>query len=49
MIRLGAYNRDTAPLLPYYEHQNKLVSIDGMAPVGVVAAAIDDAMSGPRV
>jgi adenylate kinase len=49
VIRLGAYNRDTAPLLPYYEHQNKLIAIDGMAPVGVVAAAIDDAMSGPRV
>ncbi len=49
VIRLNAYNRDTAPLLPYYEHQNKLIPIDGMAPVGVVAAAIDDAMSGPRV
>ena len=48
-IRLGAYNRDTAPLLPYYEHQNKLLVVDGMAPVGIVAAAIDDAMSGPRV
>lgn len=48
-IRLAAYNRDTAPLLPYYEHQNKLIAIDGMAPVGIVAAAIDDAMSGPRV
>ncbi len=48
-IRLTAYNRDTAPLLPYYEHQNKLVVVDGMSPVGIVAAAIDDAMSGPRV
>ncbi len=47
-IRLAAYNRDTAPLLPYYEHQNKLIEIDGMASVGVVAAAIDEAMSGPR-
>ena len=49
VIRLSAYNRDTAPLLPYYEHQNKLVVVDGMAPVGVVAAGIDEAMSGPRL
>src|SRR5580658_11043790 len=39
--RLVAYNRDTAPLLPYYEAQNKLVTVDGMAPVDSVAAAID--------
>ena len=48
-IRLAAYNRDTAPLLPYYEHQNKLIAVDGMAPVGIVAAEVDDAMSAPRV
>ena len=46
--RLVAYNRDTAPLLPYYQSHNKLVDVDGMAPVGHVAAAIDEAMSGPR-
>ena len=45
VIRLAAYNRDTAPLLPYYERQGKLVTVDGMASVGVVAAAIDEAMS----
>ena len=44
--RLVAYNRDTAPLLPYYEGQNKLVTVDGMAPVDIVAAAIDAAIDG---
>ena len=43
--RLVAYNRDTAPLLPYYRAQGKLVEVDGMAPVGVVASAIDAAMA----
>jgi adenylate kinase len=46
--RLVAYNRDTAPLLPYYQDHNKLVDVDGMAPVDKVAAAIDEAISGPR-
>jgi adenylate kinase len=46
--RLVAYNRDTAPLLPYYEAQDKLVTVDGMAPVDAVAAAIDAAVDGPR-
>ncbi len=39
--RLTAYNRDTRPLLPYYQAQGKLVEIDGMASVEAVAAAID--------
>ena len=39
--RLVAYNRDTAHLLPYYLGQGKLVQVDGMAPMGAVAAAID--------
>jgi len=43
-IRLGAYNRDTAPLLPYYRGQGKLVEVDGMAEIDVVAQAIDAAM-----
>jgi adenylate kinase len=46
--RLVAYNRDTAPLLPYYEGQNKLVTVDGMAPVDSVARAIDAAIDGRR-
>jgi adenylate kinase len=47
-IRLAAYSRDTAPLIPYYEAQNKLVQIDGMAPIETVVAAIDAAIDGPR-
>ena len=49
--RLAAYNRDTAPLLPYYRDQGKLVEIDGMARVETVGAAIDQAIadrSAPR-
>jgi adenylate kinase len=42
--RLVAYNRDTAPLLPYYEAQGKLVNVDGMAAVDVVAQSIDRAL-----
>ena len=38
--RLGVYYRSTAPLLDYYERQGKLDSVDGMAPVPVVTAAI---------
>jgi adenylate kinase len=39
--RLSAYAAQTAPLLPYYEAQGKLVEVDGMAPVEAVAQAID--------
>jgi len=42
--RLMAYNRDTAPLLPYYEGQGKLVEVDGMASVEAVSLAIDEAL-----
>jgi adenylate kinase len=44
--RLIAYNRDTAPLLAYYQTHGTLVELDGMAPVDAVAAAIDAAMGG---
>lgn len=47
-VRLDAYNRQTAPLLPYYADRNKLVEVDGMAPIDVVAAAIDTALEEPR-
>jgi adenylate kinase len=46
--RLIAYKRDTASLLPYYQAHNKLVEVDGMAPMDSVSAAIDAAMDGPR-
>ena len=45
--RLIAYNRDTAPLLFYYQTHDTLVELDGMAPVEAVSAAIDAALDGP--
>ncbi|WP_395672712.1 adenylate kinase [Phenylobacterium sp.] len=44
-VRLAAYNDQTAPLLPYYENQGKLVQVDGMGSIDEVAAAIDAALS----
>ena len=44
VIRLGAYNRDTAPLIPYYADQGKLAEVDGMAAMDVVATGIDAAL-----
>ena len=38
--RLAVYHKNTAPLLDYYRAQGKLVSVDGMAPIEEVAAAI---------
>jgi adenylate kinase len=43
-IRLNAYNTQTAPLLPYYQAQGKLVEVDGMGSVEAVAAGIDKAL-----
>jgi len=39
-VRLDAYFAQTAPLVPYYERQNKMHRVDGMADVEVVAAGI---------
>jgi adenylate kinase len=47
-VRLGAYNAQTAPLLPYYQGQKKLVEVDGMGSVETVAAAIDSALDASR-
>jgi adenylate kinase len=44
--RLQVYYRNTAPLLIYYDRQKKLVSIDGMAPIETVTAAIAEAIDG---
>ena len=38
--RLAVYHRQTAPLLDYYRRQGKLHTVDGMAPIAKVAAAI---------
>ena len=45
VIRLNAYNTQTAPLLPYYQGQGKLVEVDGMGAGEAVAAGIDAAMA----
>ena len=39
--RLAAYAAQTAPLLPYYQMQGKLVELDGMAGIATVSASID--------
>jgi adenylate kinase len=38
--RLAVYYQNTAPLLEYYKRQSKLVTVDGMAPIESVTAAI---------
>jgi adenylate kinase len=43
-VRLGAYNGQTAPLLPYYQAQGKLVEVDGMSSIDEVAKGIDAAL-----
>jgi len=47
-VRLAAYNTQTAPLLPYYEGQGKLVELDGMGTIDAVAAAVDAALDGKQ-
>ena len=38
--RLGVYRQNTAPLLDFYRAQGKLVTVDGMAAIAQVSAAI---------
>jgi adenylate kinase len=42
--RLDAYHAQTAPLLPYYRAKSLIRSVDGMAPIEVVQAAISRAL-----
>lgn len=42
--RLEVYYRNTAPLLDYYGQQGKIVTIDGMAPIGEVTRQIGEAI-----
>ncbi len=44
--RLVAYNQQTAPLLPRYHEQGKLVELDGMQDVETVARSISRALDG---
>jgi adenylate kinase len=47
--RLQAYRQQTTPLVSYYRGQNVLRSVNGMAPIPDVTAAIDKALpSDPR-
>lgn len=39
-IRLGNYNKQTAPLLPYYVAQGKLAEVDGMQSIDSVSAQV---------
>jgi len=43
-VRLGAYNEQTAPLLPYYQGQGKLAEVDGMGSIEAVTREIDAAL-----
>jgi adenylate kinase len=45
--RLDAYNAQTAPLLPYYQAQDRLRVVDGLADIEDVAAAIEAALETP--
>jgi adenylate kinase len=48
-LRLAAYRQQTAPLIDYYRLEGVLHSVNGMAPIPDVAAAIDRALpSEPR-
>ena len=42
--RLQAYREQTAPLIAYYRDKSALISVNGMAPIHEVAAAIDQAL-----
>ena len=44
--RLGVYYKNTAPLIDFYRGQNKLMSVDGMAPVEEVTAQIGVILDG---
>ena len=44
--RLGVYRQNTAPLLDFYRAQRKLVTVDGMAPITDVSAAVKKVISG---
>jgi adenylate kinase len=46
--RLAVYHKNTAPLLDFYRAQRKLKSVDGMAPIPQVSAAIRSILSGVK-
>ena len=48
-IRLDAYREQTAPLVDYYGKKGVLRTVDGMAPIGSVSAAIDRALAAQKL
>lgn len=44
--RFDVYEKQTAPLIPYYTGQGKVVKVDGMGSVEAVAASIATALDG---
>jgi adenylate kinase len=44
--RLEVYGKQTAPLLDFYRRQDKLASVDGMAPIPQVAASVRRVLQG---
>jgi len=46
--RLDNYRRQTAPILPYYQKRGILESVDGMAGIDEVTAAIEAILAGDR-
>jgi adenylate kinase len=47
--RIDAYRRQTAPLIDYYAKRGLLRTVDGMAPIDKVSAAIAAALEGGEV
>ena len=45
-MRLEAYRKQTAPILPYYKARGLLKTVDGMASTDEVARQIDRALDG---
>lgn len=46
--RLEVYHRQTAPILPYYRERGMLQSVDGMASIDAVTAAIEAILAAAR-
>jgi adenylate kinase len=48
-IRLDAYREQTAPVIDYYGKKGVLRTVDGMAPIGNVSAAIDRTLTAQKL